>query len=98
LQNSENNTKKTRKMTVKELIKLLKKEDPSALVIMSKDGEGNSYSPLSSFWSGGYLADTTWSGEAGLLELTEVDEVEGYTEEDVLEEGAVKAIIFCPVN
>jgi hypothetical protein len=33
-------------MTVKNLIELLQKEDQEALVVMSSDAEGNSYSPV----------------------------------------------------
>lgn len=32
-------------MTVAKLIKLLSKEDPKALVVLSSDSEGNSFSP-----------------------------------------------------
>ena len=50
-------------MKVSELIEELKKVDPDNEVIMSKDGEGNSYSPLSDLGSGIYIAENTWSGE-----------------------------------
>ncbi len=83
-------------MKVKELIKLLRKEDPDRIVIMAKDAEGNDYSPLSSFWTGAYKAETTWYGEVGLEILTEKDKKQGYTEEDVLD--GKKALILCPVN
>lgn len=33
-------------MTVKELIEALSKEDPSRIIVMSRDAEGNGYSPL----------------------------------------------------
>ncbi|MEK6833196.1 MAG: hypothetical protein AABY32_04045 [Nanoarchaeota archaeon] len=33
-------------MKVKELIDILSKQDPNRLVVMSKDGGGNSYSPF----------------------------------------------------
>ncbi len=33
-------------MTVSKLIKLLSKADPKALVVLSSDSEGNSFSPL----------------------------------------------------
>lgn len=84
-------------MTVRELIELLKNEDPDRLVIMAKDSEGNSYSPLADMWSGAYVADTTWSGEVGLDELTEELRAQGYDEEDVSEDG-VPALILCPTN
>ena len=84
-------------MKVKELINLLREEDPEAIVIMAKDSEGNSYSPLSDFWCGVYQAETSWSGEVGYSELTEDLENAGYTEEDLIEGGA-SAVILCPIN
>ncbi len=83
-------------MKVSELIELLKEEDQNRIVIMQADGEGNGYSPLADFYTGSYLADSTWSGEVGLEELTSELEEEGYSEEDVLE--GEKALILCPVN
>lgn len=51
-------------MTVNELIAELQKMDGDSRVIVSKDAEGNGFSPLSSA-NDGYLyeADTTWSGD-----------------------------------
>ena len=84
-------------MTVKELIDALAKEDLNRLVIMAKDAEGNGYSPISHFWTGAYLDDTGWSGEAGLEKLTPEDEEGGYGEEDVISHG-IPAVILCPMN
>lgn len=51
-------------MLVKELIVQLEKTNPNFEVILSKDAEGNGYSPLSSVETNlTYLADNTWSGE-----------------------------------
>ena len=50
-------------MKVKELIELLQKEDPERLVVMSKDGEGNCFSPFANQSTGAYEANNTWSGE-----------------------------------
>lgn len=84
-------------MNVKELIKLLQKEDPNRLVICSKDSEGNEYSPLSSVWTAAYRAETTWYGEVGLEKLTAADKKFGFTEEDVIDDG-VPALIFTAVH
>lgn len=84
-------------MNVEELIVLLQKEDPKNLVVMAKDSEGNSYSPLSDHWVGGYRAETTYSGEVGYLELTPELKEAGYEEDDIVDDG-VKAVIFCPTN
>lgn len=75
-------------MTVKELRDLLKDVDGDVLVIMSKDGEGNGYSPLADTNLGQYLyeADTTWSGD-----LIDVDEADADTE-------AVPCVVLWPTN
>jgi hypothetical protein len=84
-------------MKVKELIKLLQETDQEREVIMSKDSEGNCYSPLYALWTGSYKPETTWYGEVGLDSLTEEDIRRGYTEEDVMKDGQ-SAIILCPTN
>lgn len=84
-------------MTVADLIKALASEDPARLVVMAKDGEGNDYSPLSGTSRKSYRADTTWSGETGLEELTTEDIRQGYDEEDVISDG-VPALVLWPVN
>ena len=50
-------------MKVKELIEHLEKCDPEAMVVMSKDSEGNGFSPLYENSTGRYEAESTWSGE-----------------------------------
>lgn len=82
-------------MKVKDLIKELKKVDPERLVIMARDGEGNSYTPLTGFWEGMYKPDSTYSGEVGLESLSEEDKRTGWTDEDVMLDGE-KAIILKP--
>ena len=85
-------------MKVKELIKLLKKEDQEKLVIMSSDGEGNSFSPLSDFGDADcYLAECTWAGEMGYSKLTKKLRDEGYGNEDILV-GGVPALVIYPTN
>jgi hypothetical protein len=83
-------------MIVKELIKLLQEQNQDAIVVMAKDAEGNSYSPISSLWGGAYLPDSTWSGTAGLLTLTAEDIEAGYGEDDLVDGDP--AVILCPVN
>ncbi len=85
-------------MTVAELIKALESESPNRLVILAKDGGGNDHSPLSSgFYTGAYLADTTWRGEVGIEELTDELRQAGFCEEDVIYDG-VPALILSPIN
>jgi hypothetical protein len=50
-------------VTVKQLIAQLSALPPGSIVIMSKDGEGNSYTPLADLGEAIYRADSTWSGE-----------------------------------
>jgi hypothetical protein len=52
-------------MKVRELIEELSQLDPEMLVVLSSDGEGNSYSPVSGMSGDGlmYEAESTWSGE-----------------------------------
>lgn len=52
-------------MKVKELIEELSKLDGERLVVMSKDGEGNSYSPLADVIEATYVPETTWRGDLG---------------------------------
>lgn len=85
------------KMTVKELIEQLKQCDPKAIVVMSSDGEGNSFSPLADVDdSHVYQADSTWSGEIGFKELTEELKEDGYTEEDLLD--GEPCVVVWPTN
>ncbi len=77
-------------MKVKELIELLKKEDQEREVIMSKDGEGNNFSPFADISRQTYEADSTWSGEIGVDELTDDDEDEFIYDE--------KVIVLWPIN
>lgn len=50
-------------MKVKDLIKQLEAMDPEAIVIMSKDSEGNRVSPLGEVIECRYEAENAWSGE-----------------------------------
>ena len=73
-------------MTIKALIAELKKHDPNRVVVMSSDGEGNNYSPLSSIHPVFYLPDTTWSGE-----IYNDDETE-------MPPGTKAALVLYPTN
>jgi len=78
-------------ITVKELIKKLENEDQERVIIMSRDPEGNSYSPFENFWTGAYSEE---GREAGLDQLTQEDEDYGFTEDDILE--GTPALILQP--
>lgn len=65
-------------MTVAEFIEKLKELPQDHQVIMSKDGEGNSYSPFSDFGLGMYIPDSTWSGD--FYGSVDAEEIDGYEE------------------
>ncbi len=49
-------------LTVKDLKEILDLYPEEYLVVMSKDGGGNSYSPLADFGIGRYKPNSTWDG------------------------------------
>ena len=50
-------------MNATQLIRQLQKLPPEAEIIMSKDAEGNGYTPLSDICTAYYEPETEWSGE-----------------------------------
>jgi len=84
-------------MNVGELKEMLSDFPDETIIILQKDGEGNGFSPLSDIYEGAYVPDSTWSGEVMLLKLTDELIKEGFTEEDVADDGQ-HAVIFCPIN
>ncbi len=75
-------------------------EHPDREVVMSKDGEGNSFSPCAAADTGAYVANSTYRGEVLLEphELTAELREKGYTDLDVAEEGYLPAFILWPTN
>ncbi len=84
-------------MTVQELIDALNEFDRDRVVIVAKDPEGNGYSPLSDLHNAAYEAETTYSGNIGLEELTAEDIAAGYSEEDIVEDGE-PCVVLWPIN
>ncbi len=86
-------------MTVTELIAELQAvDDGNRQVILSRDAEGNSYSPLyRKLTIGAYCPVSPYGGEIGLEELTDEDREMGYGEEDIIRDGQ-PAIILYPTN
>lgn len=78
-------------MKVKELKELLDQFDDNDIVVLSGDGEGNSYSPLADYSKGMYIADSTWSGD-----FVDADEIE--EDEDINLSTAVPALLLWPTN
>jgi methylmalonyl-CoA mutase cobalamin-binding subunit len=87
-------------ITVQDLIDALKECDPKAIIICSMDSEGNGYSPLSGIDPDAlYVAESQWSGQTYLAELTPEAREAGLTDEDVYTGGdGVKAVVFYPIN
>jgi len=76
---------------LKELLDLLVETSPEAAeweVVMSKDGEGNNYSPLCDMGAYIYMPDSTWSGE-----IREPDD-----EDDEDDGQELNAICLWPTN
>lgn len=78
-------------MKVKDLINLLRSADPDKIVVLSRDAEGNGYSPLAQCDPDANYKD--W--EVGLAHLTEEDKKAGYTEEDLL--NGEPAVVLYPL-
>jgi len=84
-------------MTVRELVGLLQGEpNQDREVVLSKDAEGNSYSPLYGTWVGRYSEQTSGQGDAGMECLDDELRAEGYNDEDVMADG-VPALILSPI-
>jgi hypothetical protein len=81
-------------MNVRELREVLVGLDDDTLVVMSKDGEGNRYSPLDGYTPGElYRAESTYSGELVNNEGTAVDDEDWDDGSD-----AVPCVVLWPVN
>lgn len=78
-------------ISVKNLIEELQKLDPEDYVVLSSDQEGNTYN----FLEGIAINQRLNNGGVFLPELTPELEEEGYTPEDVCEEG-VPCVVFYP--
>ena len=50
-------------MKIKDLIKDLIDLDPDLDIVISKDSEGNQFSPFDEFTIGQYEAESSWSGD-----------------------------------
>lgn len=83
-------------MKVKDLIEKLKEHDPEAMVALSKDAEGNGYSPLADIEAAGYSKDDHFSGLT-YNKLTPELEKMGFSEEDI-DEDAEDCVFLWPLN
>jgi hypothetical protein len=72
-----------------------------SLVVMSKDAEGNGYSPLADLEVSMYVPSSTWSGDTYATNefiYSEEGQKQGFTEEDEAPEGAERVLVLWPVN
>lgn len=91
-------------MKIKDLIEQLAQiENQDALVVLSKDGEGNDYSPLDEVdydkcWK--YMPNSTWSGDVVMTTLNDEWREKGFTDEDVSSDSkniAEDVVVLWPV-
>ena len=74
-------------MNVKELKKQLDGVEDDRVVILSKDGEGNSFSPLDTLSFANYMSESQWHGD-----IEDVEDIESG------EQPGQKAIVLWPTN
>lgn len=84
-------------LTVRDLRESLAELPDDMLVVMSKDAEGNGYSPLAEVAQSMYLADSTWSGETYPTPEDIADD-DQYGEDDEAPDDAVRVVALWPVN
>jgi hypothetical protein len=84
---------------VNELKALIKDFPDEMVIVMSSDGEGNSFSPLSDFSTGTYVPTTTWFGDfhSKPSPKDDLEDIE-YYEAMTSDPNAAPALVFWPVN
>ena len=81
-------------MNVNDLLILLHKLDPEAVVVLSSDGEGNTFSPVAGS-AAKYYYVPEFSGSGSLYELDEGETPEQFKETFP---NAQKAVVLYPVS
>ena len=79
-------------MKVKELKEILENYDDDTEILLSSDDDGNSYNFLRDVYETSYIVVND-NIEIGLSELTEELIENGYTEEDVIDDGEFGLIL-----
>ena len=85
-------------MTVKKMKEALDEFEDNAVLILSSDGEGNSFSPIPDdcFYSTGvYYPESTWSGS---FKDDAWKEGEDYDAEDYEDRKGKKCVVLWPTN
>lgn len=84
-------------MTVQELIEMLEQYDPTALVVISSDPEGNSYSPIEDIEEGFFdTKESTYYSEEEFLGVTPEDEYIEDDEDSVKKPHGVPCVAIWP--
>ena len=91
------------KSTGGELLDYLATQPRDRKVILSRDAEGNGFSPLADAGESMYVADSTWSGETyitpeDLAEAMAGPNPGGWAEEDAAPDDAERVVVLGPVN
>jgi len=87
--------------TAGELVDYLAAMPRDMKIVLSKDADGNGYSPLADAEEAMYQADSAWSGDVWLLpeRLAELIASEaGWSEDDGAPGDAERVIVLGPVN
>lgn len=85
-------------ITVGEFKEHLNNYDDNDVIIMSKDEEGNKYSPLDEGMESIYEPECTWSGNIHYLDDMTSEEIEEKYGEDIKNGNLVKCIVLYPIN
>ncbi len=83
--------------TVGELIDWLATQPRYRIVVMSRDAEGNGFSPLADAGDAMYVAESTWAGDV----YPTPEDIAGddrYTAEDEAPGGAIRVVVLGPTN
>lgn len=83
--------------TVGDLIDYLMTQPRDRLVVMSKDAEGNGYSPLADADEAMYEADSTWSGDV-YNTPEQLAGMRGADEYPEAPDDAVRVVVLGPTN
>jgi hypothetical protein len=87
--------------TVGDLMDYLATQPRDRKVVLSKDAEGNGFSPLTEAAESMYAADSTWSGEVYITPEQLADSLANngaYTDEDAAPDDAERVVVLWPVN
>jgi len=76
-------------MNVRELMEALSELPPDMLVVVSRDAEGNGFTPVHDIETAMYS-----KGEIGYSELTPELEEQGYCEDDIMADGEPSVVLW----